>query len=390
MEKVVIVSAARTPIGDFGGSLKSVKAVDLMIAVIKECINRSQIDKVDIDQIIVGNSLSPLDQNVARISLLLMGLPYDIAGHTINCACASASQSVISGANAIALGQADIIIAGGVESMSNAPYIMESARWGQRLRHAQAYDLLWKAMQEYPVGGGMGLAAERLAEKYDISREEQDILSVGSHARAIDAIKNGKFEQEIVPVEIEDRKGKTHVISTDEHPREDASMATFGRLKPAFKEGGSVTAGNASGINDGAAAVILMSETKASDLGIEPLAVIRASSVVAVDPHLVGLAPVPAIQKIFDETGLSIGNIELFEINEAFASYYLACEKELGLNRDITNVNGSGISLGHPVGCTGCRILVTLLYEMQRRDLKLGIASLCAGGGVGNAICLER
>ena len=390
MEKVVIVSAARTPIGDFGGSLKSVKAVDLMIAVIKECINRSQIDKVDIDQIIVGNSLSPLDQNVARISLLLMGLPYDIAGHTINCACASASQAVISGANAIALGQADIIIAGGVESMSNAPYIMESARWGQRLRHAQAYDLLWKAMQEYPVGGGMGLAAERLAEKYDISREEQDILSVGSHARAIDAIKNGKFEQEIVPVEIEDRKGKTHVISTDEHPREDASMATFGRLKPAFKEGGSVTAGNASGINDGAAAVILMSETKASDLGIEPLAVIRASSVVAVDPHLVGLAPVPAIQKIFDETGLSIRNIELFEINEAFASYYLACEKELGLNRDITNVNGSGISLGHPVGCTGCRILVTLLYEMQRRDLKLGIASLCAGGGVGNAICLER
>jgi len=390
MEKVVIVGAARTPIGDFGGSLKSVKAVDLMIAVIKECINRSQIDKVDIDQVIVGNTLSPLDQNVARISLLLMGLPYDIPGHTINCACASASQSVISGANAIALGQADIIIAGGVESMSNAPYIMESARWGQRLRHTQAYDLLWKAMQEYPVGGGMGLAAERLAEKYDISREEQDILSVGSHARAIDAIKNGKFEQEIVPVEIEDRKGKTHVISTDEHPREDASMVTFGRLKPAFKEGGSVTAGNASGINDGAAAVILMSETKASDLGIEPLAVIRAGSVVAVDPHLVGLAPVPAIQKIFDETGLSIGDIELFEINEAFASYYLACEKELGLNRDITNVNGSGISLGHPVGCTGCRILVTLLYEMQRRDLKLGIASLCAGGGVGNAICLER
>lgn len=390
MEKVVMVSAARTPIGDFGGSLKSVKTVDLMIAVIKESINRAQIDKADIDQIIMGNTLSPLDQNVARIGLLLMGLPYDIAGHTINCACASASQAVISGANAIALGQADIIIAGGVESMSNAPYVMESARWGQRLRHAQAYDLLWKAMQEYPVGGGMGLAAERLAEKYDISREEQDILSVGSHARAIDAIKNGKFEQEIVPIEIEDRKGKTHVISTDEHPREDASMATFGRLKPAFKEGGSVTAGNASGINDGAAAVILMSETKASDLGIEPLAVIRAGSVVAVDPHLVGLAPVPAIQKIFDETGLSIGNIELFEINEAFASYYLACEKELGLNRDITNVNGSGISLGHPVGCTGCRILVTLLYEMQRRDLKLGIASLCAGGGVGNAICLER
>lgn len=390
MEKVVMVSAVRTPIGDFGGSLKSVKTVDLMIAVIKECVNRAPIDKADIDQIIMGNTLSPLDQNVARIGLLFMGLPYDIAGHTINCACASASQAVISGANAIALGQADIIIAGGVESMSNAPYVMESARWGQRLRHAQAYDLLWKAMQEYPVGGGMGLAAERLAEKYDISREEQDLLSVGSHARAIDAIKNGKFEQEIVPVEIEDRKGKTHVISTDEHPREDASMATFGRLKPAFKDGGSVTAGNASGINDGAAAVILMSETKASDLGIEPLAVIRASSVVAVDPHLVGLAPVPAIQKIFDETGLSIGNIELFEINEAFASYYLACEKELGLNREITNVNGSGISLGHPVGCTGCRILVTLLYEMQRRDLKLGIASLCAGGGVGNAICLER
>lgn len=236
----------------------------------------------------------------------------------------------------------------------------------------------------------MGMAAERLAEKYHISREEQDALALNSHQRAVRAIKEDRFKREIFPVQVSSGKGKTEMVTTDEHPREDTSMESLGLLKSAFKEGGSVTAGNASGLNDGASAVILMSEEKAKDRGVKPLAMIRSYATVASDPYLVGLAPVPAIQKILKETGLTIKDIQLFEINEAFASYYLSCEKELGLNREIVNVNGSGISLGHPVGATGCRILVTLLYEMERQGLNLGISSLCAGGGVGTAILVER
>ncbi|HMK66135.1 MAG TPA: thiolase family protein, partial [Thermodesulfobacteriota bacterium] len=325
----------------------------------------------------------------ARIASLLLGLSYETPGVTINCACASSSQAVIVGANAIALGQAEVVLAGGVESMSNGPYIMESARWGQRLRHAQATDLIWKSMQEYPVGGGMGIVAERLAEKYGLSRKDQDALALSSHQRAVRAIKEGRFKREIVPVVLPSRK-KTVEITTDEHPRESTSLESLAQLKPAFKEGGTVTAGNASSLNDGAAALILMSAEKARDLGIAPMDTIRATCSLAVDPHILGIAPVPAIQKVLKETGLALSDIQLFEINEAFAAYYLSCEKELGLNREITNVNGSGISLGHPVGCTGSRILVTLLYEMERQDLKFGIASLCAGGGVGTAILVER
>ena len=390
MKKAVIASGVRTAIGDFGGSLKEVKPLDLMMTVMKEGLRRAQLGKEDLDQVIVGNCFAPIDQNIARVASLLMGVPDRVPGHTINCACASASQAIISGANAIALGQADIILAGGVESMSNAPYIMETARWGQRLRHAQLVDLFWKGMQEYPVGGGMGMAAERLVEKYHISREEQDALALSSHQRAVRAIKEGRFEREIIPVEAISGKGKKVEVITDEHPREDTSMENLARLKGAFKEGGSVTAGNSSGLNDGASAIILMSEEKARERGSKPLATIRSYCTVASDPYLVGLAPVPAINRVLKETGLALKDIQLFEINEAFAAYYLGCEKELGLNRDITNVNGSGISLGHPVGSTGCRILVTLLYEMERQGLKLGISSLCAGGGVGTAILVER
>jgi acetyl-CoA C-acetyltransferase len=274
--------------------------------------------------------------------------------------------------------------------MSNAPYIMETARWGQRLRHAKALDLIWFGMQEYPVGGGMGLAAERLAEKYDISREEQDELALTSHQRAVKAINEGRFKKEIIPIEVSIRKGNTVLVDTDEHPRADTSMERLAKLQAAFKEGGSVTAGNASSMNDGAAAVILMSEERATELGVRPLAMIRAYNVTAVDPHLVGIAPVPAIKNVLNESGFSLKDIQLFEINEAFASYYLSTEKELGLNRNITNINGSGISLGHPVGCTGCRMVVTLLHEMERQDLNLGISALCAGGGVGTAILVER
>ncbi len=390
MRKVVIASGVRTPIGDFGGSLRPVKPFDLMMTVMKESLRRARLEKEDLDQVIVGNCFAPVEQNIARAASLLMGVPDRVPGHTINCACASASQAIISGSNAIALGQADVVLAGGVESMSNAPYIMETARWGQRLRHAQLIDLFWKGMQEYPVGGGMGIAAERLAEKCHISREEQDALALSSHQRAVRAIKEGRFKREILPVEVPSGKGKKVEVSIDEHPREDTNLDSLSRLKPAFKEGGTVTAGNSSGLNDGASAVILMSEEKARQREIRPLATIRSYCAVASDPYLVGLAPVPAIQKVLKETGLALEDIQLFEINEAFAAYYLGCEKELGLNREITNVNGSGISLGHPVGSTGCRILVTLLYEMERQDLRLGISSLCAGGGVGTAILVER
>jgi acetyl-CoA C-acetyltransferase len=390
MKEVVIVSAARTPIGDFGGTLKTVLPLDLMKTVMEESIKRAGIKKEAVESVFVGNCFSPMDQNVARISSLLMGLPYETPGLTINCACASSSQAVIVGANAIALGQADIVLAGGVESMSNGPYIMESVRWGQRLRHAQATDLIWKAMQEYPIGGGMGLVAENLAERYHLSREEQDELACLSHQRAARAIKEGRFKREIVPVVPPSKKGKTLEVTIDEHPREDTSLESLAQLKPAFKEGGTVTAGNASSLNDGAAALILMSSEKAKALGLKPKAAVRSYCSVAVDPHILGIAPVPAIQKILKDTGLALKDIQLFEINEAFAAYYLSCEKELGLNREITNVNGSGISLGHPVGCTGSRILITLLYEMERQDLKFGIASLCAGGGVGTGILVER
>jgi acetyl-CoA C-acetyltransferase len=390
LKRVVIASAVRTPIGDFGGSLKAVKPVDLLIKVMKEALRRANLAKENLEQVVVGNCFSPIDQNVARLALLLMGVPYEVPGHTIQCACASSSQAVITGANAIALGQAGVVLAGGVESMSNAPYIMETARWGQRLRHATALDLIWYGMQEYPVGGGMGLAAERLAERYNLSREDLDGLALASHQRAVRAIVEGRFKREILGVEVPAGKGKTVLVDTDEHPRKDTSMEKLAKLPAAFKEGGVVTAGNASSMNDGAAAVILMSEERAAELGVVPLARIVSYNVTAVDPHLVGIAPVPAIRNALRQGGMALEEIQLFEINEAFASYYLATEKELGLKRDITNVNGSGISLGHPVGCTGCRMLVTLLYEMERQGLSRGVASLCAGGGVGTAIIVER
>lgn len=388
--EVVIVGAVRTPVGDFGGALKNVKTLDLMGMVMTECLSRVPLEKEAVDQIIVGNCFSPLDQNIARIAALLTGFSFNTPGVTLNCACASSSQAIINGAQAISQGAAEVVLAGGVESMSNGPYIMDWARWGQRLRHAQAIDLIWKAMQEYPVGGGMGLVAERMAEKYRLTREEQDELALLSHQRAVRAIQEGRFKREIFPVPIVSGKGKTSSIDTDEHPRAATTLESLAQLKPAFKEGGTVTPGNASSLNDGAAAVLLMSAERAKDLGLSVMASLRAYTTVAVDPNFLGIAPVPAITKVLRETGLGLADIQLFEINEAFAAYYLSCEQELGLNREITNVNGSGISLGHPVGCTGCRMTVTLLYEMERQGLNLGIASLCAGGGVGTALLLER
>ncbi|MBU1277219.1 MAG: thiolase family protein [Proteobacteria bacterium] len=390
LERVFLVSAVRTPIGVFGGSMRSVQPLDLAQLVITEALSRAQVENEHVDQVIMGNCLAPLDQNVARVASLLAGLPYPIPGYTINCACSSAMQATIMGAMTIAQGVAGVVVAGGVESMSNAPYILEGERWGKRLNHAQATDLLWKAMQEYPVGGGMGLAAERLADKYGLSRYDQDELAAYSHFRALRAIAENRFQREIVPVVVQGGKGGSKTVEVDENPRPDTTVEKLGKLRAAFKEGGSVTAGNASALNDGAAALVIASESKVKELGLPVLAEVKACSTKAVDPHYVGIASVPAIKDVLAQTGLQLSDIDLLEVNEAFASYYLACEKELALDREKTNVNGSGISLGHPVGCTGARLIVTLYHEMERQGLQRGVAGLCAGGGVGTAVMLER
>ena len=390
MRDVVIVSAIRTPIGDFGGSLRDLSATSLAIISIESAIQRAGIEKKLVDQVIMGNCFEPLDQNVARIAAVKSGLPLETPGFTIVVNCASAMQAVICGTQAIRDGDVDVVIAGGVESMSNAPYILTTARWGQRLQHGQLTDMLWKAMQEYPIGAGMGLTAENLAEKYGISREEQDRFSLLSQQRACKAIQEGRFKDEITPVFVPQKKGEPKVVDTDEHPRPDTTLDKLAKLAPAFKKDGTVTAGNSSGLNDAAAVTILMSKEKAKEMGLKPMAKILGYAIVGVDPSYMGIGPVPATKKVLNKLGLSLKDIQLIEINEAFAAQYLSCEKELGLNRDIVNVNGSGIALGHPVGATGCRLIVTLIHEMAKRDLTLGLATLCVGGGLGFAVLVER
>ena len=390
MRDVVIVSATRTPIGDFGGSLKDVSAVILAMRVIESSLDRVGLEKKVIDQVIMGNCFEPLDQNVARIAAVKSGLPLETPGFTIVVNCASAMQAIICGTQAIRDGDVNAVIAGGVESMSNAPYILTTARWGQRLQHGQLIDMLWKAMQEYPIGAGMGLTAENLAEKYGISREEQDRFSLLSQQRACKAIQEGRFKDEITAVLISQKKGEAKAVDTDEHPRPDVTLEKLAKLPPAFKKDGTVTAGNSSGLNDAAAVTVLMSREKAKEMGLKSLAKILGYAIVGVDPSYMGIGPVPATKKVLNKVGLSLKDIQLIEINEAFAAQYLSCEKELGLNRDIVNVNGSGIALGHPVGATGCRLVVTLIHEMAKRELTLGLATLCVGGGLGFAMVIER
>jgi acetyl-CoA C-acetyltransferase len=390
MREVVIVSATRTPIGDFGGSLKEAPATSLAMTVIESSLQRAGIDKNVVDQVTMGNCFEPLDQNIARIAAVKCGLPPETPGFTIVVNCASGMQAIICGMQAIRDGDVSVVIAGGVESMSNAPYILTTTRWGQRLQHGQLIDMLWRAMQEYPIGDGMGLTAENLAEKYGISREEQDRFSLLSQQRACKAIQEGRFKDEIVPVSIPQKKGEAKIVDTDEHPRPDTTLEKLAKLPPAFKKGGTVTAGNSSGLNDAAAATILMSTEKAKEMRLRPLAKILGYAIVGVDPSYMGIGPVPATKKVLSKVGLSLKDIQLVEINEAFAAQYLSCEKELGFNRDIVNVNGSGIALGHPVGATGCRLVVTLIHEMAKRDLTLGLATLCVGGGLGFAMLIER
>jgi acetyl-CoA C-acetyltransferase len=390
MKDVVIVGAVRTPIGTFGGSLRDIKAIELSRFIIESVIKRTGLEKNVVDQVIMGNCFEPIDHNIARIGLVNAGLPIETSAFHIVATCGSGMQAIICGVQSIDDDNADVVVAGGAESMSTAPYLLPTARWGFRLQHHMAVDMIWKSMQEHPIGGGMGLTAENLAEQYSIPREEQDLFALRSQQCAGKAIREGRFRDEIAPVPIPQRRGAPKMFDTDEHPKPDVTLEKLAELPPAFKQGGTVTAGNSCGINDAAAAVIIMTAEKAKELGLKPLARILSYAVVGVDPAYMGIGPVPSTKKALKRAGLELGDIELIEINEAFAAQYLACEREMGWNRDIVNVNGSGISLGHPVGCTGARLVVTLLYEMAKRDVRRGLATLCAGGGQGFAMIVER
>jgi acetyl-CoA C-acetyltransferase len=384
MKDVVAVSAVRTAVGTFGGTLKDYPAPDLMAAVIKEALKRANVPGELVGDVVVGQCMQRMDEVVTgRLAGLKAGLPISVPGVTIHRNCASGMQAVIYAAQQIMLGDLDVVVAGGVEVMSRTPYMLHSARWGARLQHGVMSDGIWEGLTDSWTGLIMGLTAENLAEKYNISRQEQDEVALRSHNNAEAATKDGSFKEEILPVEIPQKKGAPLVFDKDEHFRPGMTMEQLARLKPTFKKDGTVTAGNASGINDGASAMVLMSADKAKELGIAPIAKLRGYGVAGVEPELMGYGPVPATKQALARTGLKLEDIELIEANEAFAAQYLACEKLLGLNRDITNVHGSGIALGHPVGSTGCRIIVTLLHEMRRRKNRLGLATLCVGGGMG-------
>lgn len=390
MKNVVVVSAVRTPIGVMGGTLKDYPAPDLMGLVVKEAVNRAGVAPEDVGDVIVGQCMQRYDESPSgRLAALKAGLPITVPGLTIHRNCASGMQSVVYAAQQIMLGDMDVVVAGGVEVMSRVPYVLNDARWGKRLQHGVMSDGIWDGLTDPYCGLIMGLTAENLAEKYSITREEQDIVALRSHQNAENATLEGRFKEEILPVEIPQRKGAPKVFDKDEHFRSGLTLEQLYGLKPSFKPDGTVTAGNASGINDAAAALTLMSEDKARELGITPIARLRGYGVAGVEPELMGYGPVPATRQALKRTGLSLEDIELIELNEAFAAQYLACEKLLGLNREITNVNGSGIGLGHPVGSTGARITVTLLHEMRRRGNRLGLATLCVGGGMGQATIWE-
>ncbi len=395
-QDIVIVSAARTAIGKFGGSLKDLRASHLAAHVMKEALNRANgLDPALLSDIIVGDCVQAFDEaNTARTAALFAGFPVEIPAVTIQRQCASSMQALNFGVQQIKCGDSDIVLVAGTESMSSAPYYLSTARWGMRLMNHEATDALWEMLHSGSRLLGdpiiMGQTAENLAEKYGISREDQDQLALESQHKAEAAIKAGKFKDEIVPIEVPEKKGKKHIFEQDEHPRFGLKLEDLAKLKPVFKKDGTVTAGNSSGLNDGAAAAVIMTRERAKELGLTPMAKVLAHAVAGVDPHYMGYGPVPATEKVLKKAGMTLKDIQLIELNEAFAAQYIACERGLGLDRSITNVNGSGISLGHPVGCTGLRIIITLMYEMARRDLEVGLATLCVGGGMGMSTIIVR
>jgi len=392
MEKVYIVSACRTAIGNFGGSLKDISAIKLGEVVLKEAICRAGISINDIDEVIMGNVLQAgLGQNTARQAAISAGLPIIVPSFTINKVCGSGLKAISLAAQSIMLGETDCALAGGMENMSQAPYLLKQNRWGAKMGDGiiedyMVKDGLWDIFNNYH----MGITAENIAEKYGITRSEQDEFAAASQCKSACAQKEGRFKDEIVLIEIPQKKQKPIIFSEDEYIKADATVGKLSTLRPAFKSNGTVTAGNASGINDGAAAVLLAGEKYLKNNGIMPMARIISSGIVGVDPCLMGIGPVPSSRKALEKAAISIDSIGLVEANEAFAAQSIAVIKELGLNSAIVNVNGGAIALGHPIGASGARILVTLLYEMKRRNKQYGLATLCIGGGMGEALIVKR
>ena len=391
MREVVIVSAARTPIGSFGGSLKGIPTRKLGTIAIKAAVERAGIKPEMVEEVIMGAVLQGgLGQNVARQMTLDAGLPIEVPAMTINKVCGSGLRAVELAAQIIKAGDADIVVAGGAENMSAAPYALMKARYGYRMNNAtmidtMVNDALWDAFNDYH----MGITAENICDQWGITREELDEFAAASQQKACAAIEAGRFKDEIVPIEVKKKK-ETVIVDTDEGPRPGSTVEILGKLRPAFKKDGRVTAGNASSINDGAAAVVVMSEEKAKELGIKPMATWVAGALGGVDPSIMGIGPVAATKKVLKKTGWKVEDFDLIEANEAFAAQSIAVARDLGFNKDILNVNGGAIAIGHPVGASGCRILTTLLYEMQKRDAKKGLATLCIGGGMGCATIVER
>lgn len=391
MREVVIASAARTAIGSFGKGLKDIPVVDLGTKVIKTVIERADVDPDVVDNVIMGIVLQAgQGQNPARQASIKAGLDVKIPAMSINKLCGSGLKSVNLAVQEILLGDTDVVVAGGMESMSRAPYLLEKARYGYKMGDGKVVDSMIRdgltcAVNEYH----MGITAENLAEKYNINRQKQDEFAAQSQQKAINAIKNKRFQDEIVPVEIPQRKGEPKLFKQDEFPRKGVTADSLSKLRPAFKKDGTVTAGNASGINDGAAALLVMSKEKADELGVKPLARVVSYATAAVDPKIMGIAPVPSVKKALAKSNWGFEDIQLVELNEAFAAQSLSVLKELPFDSEIVNVNGGAISLGHPIGASGARILVTLLYEMEKRELKRGLASLCVGGGMGVTTLVE-
>ncbi|ARE88699.1 Acetyl-CoA acetyltransferase [Clostridium formicaceticum] len=392
MKQVVIASAVRTAVGSFGGTLQNIPVAELGAIAIKAALERANIKGQDVDEVYMGCILQAgAGQGVARQASVKAGIPVEVPATTINMLCGSGLRTVSLAVQTIIAGDNDIVVVGGTENMSQAPYLLPKARWGHKMGEGTLVDsMVYDALTDAFNGYHMGITAENLADQYGISREEQDAFAAASQNKAEKAIAEGRFKDEIVPVEIPQKKGEPIVFDTDEHPKAGVTADKLSKLRPAFKKDGTVTAGNASGINDGAAALVVMSKEKAEELGIQPLATIVSYANAGVDPSIMGIGPVPATERALKKANLTIEDMDLIEANEAFAAQALAVGKELKWNKEKVNVNGGAIALGHPVGASGARILVTLLHEMMKRDAEHGLATLCIGGGMGTAVIIKR